>query len=110
MRVPILAGDSEWGAVELRFREEDSTGMFGSHPLLRLLVFALAATSLMFFIYLQKMLRHLDPSRVIPQRVRRTLDTLAEGLLVLDKDERILLANRAFADNLGTTADRQEGL
>jgi len=109
MRVPILAGDTEWGAVELRFRAQTASGLFSSHPLFRLLVFILAATALMFFIYLQKMLRHLDPSRVIPQRVRRTLDTLAEGLLVLDKDQRILLANRAFADNLGTTSDELTG-
>ncbi len=42
------------------------------------------------------MLKHLDPTKVIPRRVRETLDTMAEGLLVLDKDERILLANKAF--------------
>jgi PAS domain-containing protein len=72
-------------------------------------VFTAAATSLLIFIYLNKMLRHLDPSRVIPQRVRRTLDALAEGLLVLDQNDRILLANRAFAENLGKTADELSG-
>ena len=55
------------------------------------------------------MLQHLDPSRVIPQRVRQTLDTLAEGLLVFDKHERILLANRSFAECVGAGVDELVG-
>jgi diguanylate cyclase (GGDEF)-like protein/PAS domain S-box-containing protein/putative nucleotidyltransferase with HDIG domain len=34
---------------------------------------------------------------IVPDRVRQALDTLAEGLLVLDEEERIVLANQAFA-------------
>ena len=35
-----------------------------------------------FYFYLGKALRHLDPSKAIPGRVRSALDTMAEGLLV----------------------------
>jgi diguanylate cyclase (GGDEF)-like protein/putative nucleotidyltransferase with HDIG domain len=45
-------------------------------------------------------LRQLDPSRVVPTRVRQALDALAEGLLVLDHDERIVLANRSIRKTL----------
>ncbi len=38
---------------------------------------------------------------VVPDRVRQALDTLAEGLLVLDEQEKIVLANRAFAETAG---------
>lgn len=55
-----------------------------------------------FYAYLRFVLRQLDPSRVVPNRVREALDTLAEGLLVLDHNERIVLANRAFTRATGT--------
>ena len=58
--------------------------------------------------YLRRILQHLDPSSVIPDRVRATLDTLAEGVLVLDKSQRIVLANKSFAGKVGrTSADLQ---
>ena len=37
------------------------------------------------------------PRPVVPDRVRQALDTLSEGLLVLDEHESIVLANQAFA-------------
>jgi diguanylate cyclase (GGDEF)-like protein/PAS domain S-box-containing protein/putative nucleotidyltransferase with HDIG domain len=111
MRVPILSGDSPWGLIELRFSAYDYTedGLFGSHPLLRLLVFFLGSTSILYVIFLRRTFRNLDPSRVISPRVRRTLDTLAEGLLVLDDQARILLANTAFAEKLGANPDELIG-
>ena len=57
----------------------------------------------------KKILQHLDPSRVIPGRVRAALDTFTEGLLVLDKNERIVLANKAFAETVGCSATDLQG-
>ena len=37
--------------------------------------------------------------------MRAALDTLAEGLVVLDKRDRIVLANRAFADTFDRRAE-----
>src|SRR3712207_7341283 len=48
-----------------------------------------------------RVLSQLDPSRAIPGRVRAALDTLAEGLLVIDKRQNIVLANEAIAKLLG---------
>lgn len=109
MRVPILSGNSEWGTVEVRFREQAAGGGSFGHPFVAWAVFCAAATYLLFFMYLRKMLQHLDPSRVIPRRVRQTLDSMAEGLLVLDSQQRILLANRSFADSLGKSPDELTG-
>ncbi|MGE0607852.1 MAG: diguanylate cyclase [Pirellulales bacterium] len=110
MRVPVMSGDSEWGQVELRFRDPPSaTGWLAGHPLVAWGLFSGAATYLLFFAYLRKILQHLDPTRVIPRRVRGTLDSMAEGLLVLDPQQRILLANRAFADSLGVAAEELTG-
>src|SRR5688500_11585429 len=59
-----------------------------------------------FYFYLARVLSQLDPSRAIPGRVRAALDTLTEGLLVIDKRQNIVLANEAFAQLLGTTPDK----
>jgi len=105
MRVPILSGRSQWATIEVRFQSLDPAGSYAwvRSPFVVLAAFTAAATYLLFFMYLRKMLKHLDPSRVIPSRVRQTLDTLAEGLLVLDKNDCILMANQSFAESIGVT-------
>lgn len=111
MRVPVFAGDTEWGTVEVCFAEAQSAGALGwiLQPMFVLGAFVAAGTYLIYFLYLRKMLKHLDPSKVIPKRVRQTLDTLAEGLLVLDNKDHILLANEAFAQTLGLTPEQLTG-
>ncbi|NNU42826.1 ATP-binding protein [Ramlibacter montanisoli] len=47
------------------------------------------------------MLRHLDPAQAIPSRVRSALDSLTEGLLVMDQHHNIVLANDALTRLLG---------
>ena len=42
------------------------------------------------------MLKQLDPSQAVPDRVRSALDTMAEGLLVIDAKQNVVLANQAF--------------
>ena len=56
------------------------------------------------------MLRHLDPSQAVPARVRNALDTLAEGLLVIDNQGYIVLANQAFSEVTGISADKLIGI
>ena len=101
--VPIYKGNSKWGHLELRF--VSSHGLLGldfSHShLLPLILFLCLASFIVFYFYLGKMLKHLDPSRAIPQRVRSALDTMAEGLLVVDRKCQIVLANSAISEILG---------
>jgi diguanylate cyclase (GGDEF)-like protein/PAS domain S-box-containing protein/putative nucleotidyltransferase with HDIG domain len=112
VRVPIDKGQKPWGTVEIRFTEMAGQGWLGwiLGPTARLVIFCACAGFLAYTWYLKRMLQHLDPSSVIPDRVRATLDTLAEGVLVLDKDERIVLANKAFAQNTGRSAEELQGL
>ena len=42
--------------------------------------------------------------------MRSTLDTLAEGVLIVDTNQQIVLANKAFADKCGRTRDKLQGL
>jgi diguanylate cyclase (GGDEF)-like protein/PAS domain S-box-containing protein len=109
--VPIRQGKTPWGQVEIRFAPLVRTGWRGvlMHPLLRLTTFVTLLAFLTYAWYLKKTLTHLDPSAAIPDRVRETLDTLAEGVLVLDKQQRILLANKAFAHNTGRSVGALQG-
>jgi diguanylate cyclase (GGDEF)-like protein/PAS domain S-box-containing protein len=50
----------------------------------------------LYYLYLRRVLEHLDPSAVIPERVRSAFDILAEGVLIVDLKGRIVLANQAF--------------
>mgnify|MGYP000359275556 CR=1 FL=1 len=52
-----------------------------------LVTFLLAIGFLGNFLYLRRVLHHLNPSNVIPERVRKTLDSLAEGLLEITAPE-----------------------
>ena len=54
--------------------------------------------------YLRLVLRHADDRKVVPERVRAALNTIAEGVLVLDREQRIALANDAFARKIGNRA------
>ena len=108
--VPIFVGTKHWGEIEVRFKSAEA-GLGGSlfTQQVKLIIFIASASMVVFLIYLRKMLQHLDPSKVVPPRVRSAMDTIAEGLLVLDNRERIVLANQAFATLVGRTSDDMLG-
>ena len=83
VRVAIFSGTEKWGQLELRFRSSDEfAGLSFANSQITLMVGFIACSSfVIFYMYLGKMLKHLDPSRAIPPRVRSALDTMAEGLV-----------------------------
>ena len=109
--VPIWEGDKNWGRLELHFEPLLPTGWryFVYHPLVQLVLFLSALCFLVFYFYLGRMLKMLDPSQAIPDRVRNALDTMAEGLLVLDSDRNIMLANQAFSEIAGEEPEQLIG-
>lgn len=96
--VPILERGAYWGQVQLRYAPLTPAVWYGFlyNPLVQLLVFVGLMGFVGFYFYLGRMLKHLDPSQAIPDRVRSALNTMAEGLLVLDAKQNIVLANEAF--------------
>ncbi|HYC44259.1 MAG TPA: response regulator [Burkholderiales bacterium] len=103
LEVPVLSGSQRWGQLELRYEPLSPGGILGIfyHPLLQFSAYLAVAGFFAFYFYLGRMLSQLDPSQAIPGRVRAALDTLAEGLLVIDRKQNIVLANEAFARLLG---------
>ena len=111
LAVPILQGASRWGHAELRFAPLSAEGPLGwaGSEAFRLMAAMGLACFVLFYLYLRRMLRHLDPSRAIPGRVRNAFDTLAEGLLVLDPRGQIVLANQAFVQVVGGSSEALVG-
>ncbi|MGE0607854.1 MAG: ATP-binding protein [Pirellulales bacterium] len=111
VHVPLRSGKEKWGAIELRFQPLDTATTAGfSNAWISLTVFVAAGCYVLFFFYLGRMLKHLDPSKAVPKRVRAALDSLAEGLLVIDREGRIVLANQAIAAWIGRAPEKLIGL
>jgi PAS domain S-box-containing protein len=100
--VPLTTEGTNWGQIELLFKPAVDNRVW--------LILGIALSCFCsFYFYLGKMLRHLDPSKAVPERVRNALDTLAEGLLVVDVEGNIVLANHAFASHVGVDAEKLTG-
>jgi diguanylate cyclase (GGDEF)-like protein len=98
VEVPLLKGADRWGSFEMTYAPDRRAGLARllRHPLWVTLLFAAAAGTAAYWIYLRRALIHLDPASVIPERVRLAFDVMAEGVVVLDRRGRVLLANQAF--------------
>jgi PAS domain S-box-containing protein len=109
--VPISIRNQRWGALEVQFRERRGSWSPLGGPSLMLIGFVSISGFTISALYLKAVLRRLDPSqaKVVPERVRATLNTIAEGVLVLDKHQRIAMANDAFAKTVGVSSDQLTG-
>jgi diguanylate cyclase (GGDEF)-like protein/PAS domain S-box-containing protein len=102
-KVPLMVQSREWGFIEVSFAPIRSYGLpiFTTNPLLRFLAFIAGASFLGYLFFMKRTLTHLDPKAVIPDKVRATLDLLAEGVVLIDQQDAIVLANLSFADKFG---------
>jgi diguanylate cyclase (GGDEF)-like protein len=96
--VPLSTGSERWGSFEMVYFPDQRSAVQRAigHPLwITLLGIALLGT-LVYWQYIRRALVHLDPKAVIPERVTLAFDIMTEGVVVLDRRGRVLLANRAF--------------
>ena len=111
VQIPLQGATESIGTLELAFSSTQRAGWIGM--LWNEWTAAMGLVSVMCFftfsVYLNRMLKALDPSRAVPAHVRAALDNLAEGLLVIDCHGRIVLANQSFAGMLNRQPDRMMG-
>jgi diguanylate cyclase (GGDEF)-like protein len=98
LRVAILAGKATWGDVTVRFAPAPLFSLHSwlSQPMVQLLLLLGTVGFVLCYAYLRRAMHYLNPSASVPDRVRKTFDALAEGLVIVDQQARIVLANRAF--------------
>ena len=102
VQVPLLNGEASAGRIEIAFRPlAGSATWFGLPSSLLIFVAFIGLTGFAgYYLVLGRALRELDPGRAIPERVKAAFDTLAEGVLIMDDEDRVLMANRAFSDKI----------
>lgn len=106
VQVPLFVDQGRWGTVELRFSELTGAnpGSFWHNSFFGVIALVAGLGFFGYLIFLKRALRELDPDAVIPHRVRKALDTLTEGLLIVDHNGVIIFSNRSFASKTGLTA------
>jgi diguanylate cyclase (GGDEF)-like protein/PAS domain S-box-containing protein len=111
VQVPILDNGKRWGTVELSFMplEGDSGWALLTRSSYSAVFFMVIIGFGFYFLFLRRALKELDPNAVIPERVKAAFDVLSEGLLIVDNDGRIVLANKAFSDLTGLPAGQFTG-
>jgi diguanylate cyclase (GGDEF)-like protein/PAS domain S-box-containing protein len=110
--VPIFQKKQLWGNVELRFeglKSDTFLGYFG-RPIFKLVAFVLLMGYFVYLAFMLRTLRQLDPSAVIPERVSAAFDVLSESVIIIDEQEQILLANKAFGKKIGRSPESLMGL
>lgn len=110
--IPIYQDDTRWGEVKLNFAPSKDWAMrflgIPSETLLFIL-FIFVTCLTVFYLFLSKALSELNPTQAVPDRVNAAFDTLAEGVIIVDEDERIILANHSIASQIGEQADELVG-
>jgi diguanylate cyclase (GGDEF)-like protein len=98
MIIPMWIGESGRGQLEVAYRPlagKHATGWL-NYPSIMLSAIMCSVGFLLFYLYLRRILQHLDPSSAIPDRVRTAFDSLSESVVVIDKQDNIVLANSSF--------------
>jgi len=109
--VPITSAEGPWGTLEIRFEPVyvgATSILSGSFAKLLLIVVVMVGATSWF--HLRQILKYLDPSRSIPMRVQQTLDNFAEGVVIVDKEDQIVLVNQKFANDVKKPRDELLGL
>ena len=112
LRVMLSDKQKPWGELQIAFApmpQYTTWYDWWSQTETRLKVFILAGSFVLFWFYLSRMLTMLDPSSVIPDRMQLLMDTLVEGMVILDENERIVMANQSFANTAFSSVDRLIG-
>ncbi|MEZ6116039.1 MAG: diguanylate cyclase [Pirellulaceae bacterium] len=109
--VPIVKDRESWGRVEICFEPLYTSGLLAVFqlPSIQVSLVASLVNFVLFYLFLRRYLRHLDPTSVVPTRVRSALDTLAESIIILDKNKNITLVNQAFLETFETSQRQIQG-
>ncbi|MCP4748651.1 MAG: diguanylate cyclase [Desulfobacteraceae bacterium] len=104
IQVPVYRKGAKWATVEIRFAPIWSEGLAGGflQSFTGLLLFIGLTGFICTFFILKRSFRELDPSRAIPERVQKAFDVLQEGVLFLNDNGQIVMANKSLANLLNT--------
>ena len=105
MHVPIYRDGKPRWRLELQCEPLVSVKAWFQSDVAKLSGLLFLCSFMSFNMILYRTLRQLDPRGAVPRRVREAFNHMAEGLLLLDRRGRIMLANRKFCETVGIDAD-----
>ncbi len=98
IQVPIHKASSPWAVLQVSFKpvrlSKSEQLLTGPWP--RFVAVVAVLTFIGAVVLMKRTLRHLDPSDVIPPRVKDALDSLTDSVVMVDPAGSIVLANEAF--------------
>ncbi len=98
IQVPIHKLSSPWAVLKVSFKPArlsfQETWLTGTWP--RFVAVVAVLTFIGALALMRRTLRQLDPSAVIPPRVKDALDSLTDSVVLVDRFGSIVLANEAF--------------
>ena len=98
MQVPIHKASSPWAMLQISFKpihlSPEERWLTGAWP--RFVAVVAVLTFIGALALMRRTLRQLDPSEVIPPRVKDALDSLTDSVVLVDRSGSIVLANEAF--------------
>lgn len=102
-QVPIFSGDEPWGVLQIAFRQADTSWLhwFLTDPWVRFIGFVSGSGFIGYLFFMKRTLRQLDPSGIIPTRVKAALDALTQGVVMIDTRDLIVVANDSFCQAVG---------
>lgn len=103
IRIPILRSSQTWGNIEAAYRDDPAANQLWRMG--QALVATLSLNLLTFGLLLRRSLAVLDSGNAVPKRVRNTLDTIVGGVVILDANRKIVMANEAFQSSCKRSMD-----
>lgn len=102
-RLPLVINGTNYGTIYFyrRYSPPPTWRTWSKLPMMRLLAFFVIAGIGVYTVFGIRMMQSFEITQIVPDRVRQALDTLPDGLLVMDAQERIILANQSFSRTVG---------
>ena len=111
VQFPLFEGENKIASVEIHFNglNEGLSLIDRRASFPSVLIFVALSGFFVFSFFLKRILREMDPDAVIPERVKKALDTLAEGLLIVNTEGEIIFSNAEFASTSGMASEDLAG-
>jgi len=111
IKVPLYRNNEHWGTVEISFTSFRSGYLWGviESSFFRLMAFIALFGFILYVLLIRRILSHLDPFKVVPARVKKAFDALSEAVVIINSDERIVLANKVFENKFNFNIETMLG-
>ena len=102
LTIPIIINAEKRASLELSYTPilDNIHPLFGIPTFFVFIIFFALSSFIGIWLFIRRTLNYLDPSAVVPSRVRNALNILTEGVLILDKREQVILINQSLCEKI----------